>query len=342
VLRGSPTAKITSRSLKFEIVDVASALANEVTGDQWNAYRGMKDDNFPEVPPDGARMGQGGQGDHLHACTRERCAALEPAAVPSCRSPAAPPLRCRIPSPALPRPPGNVTLSFNFPVTPADLQAALQLASCCKRDDAKGRTLRVLPCAGSRAAPRDPLRPAAAADAARANSTCAVVQVLPGLKAGEAVTLRLPKGAAYSPYAGKARESSEVYLWGLRRFRIPLRDNFQQLTGPNEVIGNDDNAVSYTRASMWLPHGLAAGVKVSDLAGQISLCRYRDPYKWSSPCDATKFTLERVNRGKLVMRVPTFAPREHYRLRVAGNPAVGGVWCCEGGGRGRRAGPGLQ
>jgi hypothetical protein len=147
---------------------------------------------------------------------------------------------------------------------------------------------------------------------------------VPGLQAGEVVALWLPKGASYSPYAGRAREASEVFLWGLRRFRIPLRENFQQLSGPQETITNDDNAISYRRMSIWLPHGLAAGVKVSDLAGQISLCRYRDAYKWASPCDAVKFTLERLNKGKLVMRVPSFMPREHYRIRVAGSKAVRG------------------
>lgn len=35
--------------------DVASAGANARTADQWNAYKGMKGDNLPEVPPDGER-----------------------------------------------------------------------------------------------------------------------------------------------------------------------------------------------------------------------------------------------------------------------------------------------
>jgi hypothetical protein len=56
VLHAAPAAKLTSAPIKFEIVDVASKLADEATADQWNAYRGLKDDNFPEVPPDGERM----------------------------------------------------------------------------------------------------------------------------------------------------------------------------------------------------------------------------------------------------------------------------------------------
>ncbi|KAI8474281.1 MAG: hypothetical protein J3K34DRAFT_375003 [Monoraphidium minutum] len=267
-LSSQPTHQLVTAPMTFDVIDVSSKLANEVTGDQWNAYRGMADDNFPEVPPD-----------------------------------------------------GNVTLSFSYPVVLSSLQSALKVTSCCSRDDGRGRSLKVLPCGPPFAVP-DPFA-AASKSAMAANSTCAVIQITPGLGAGQVVALSLQKGATYNPVAGKARAASKpTYLWGLRKFRIPLRDNFQQLTGPNDTFGYADNGVSYRRVSMWLPHGLAAGTKASDLVPQIAICKYKDAYKWSSPCQPVKFYLERVNKGKLLMRVPSFSPRDHYQLRVKANPNI--------------------
>jgi len=59
--KSAPSAvKLTSNPIKFEVVDVSSKQANAVTDDQWNAYRGMAGDSFPEVPPDGAGLLDGG------------------------------------------------------------------------------------------------------------------------------------------------------------------------------------------------------------------------------------------------------------------------------------------
>jgi hypothetical protein len=41
----------------FTVADVSSERAQNVTDGQWNAYRGMADDKFPEVPPDGGPPG---------------------------------------------------------------------------------------------------------------------------------------------------------------------------------------------------------------------------------------------------------------------------------------------
>ncbi|KAI8474284.1 MAG: hypothetical protein J3K34DRAFT_456831 [Monoraphidium minutum] len=268
VLSSQPTHQLVTAPMTFDVIDVSSKLANEVTDDQWSAYRGMADDNFPEVPPD-----------------------------------------------------GNVTLSFSYPVVLSSLQSALKVTSCCSRDDGRGRSLKVLPCGPPFAVP-DPFA-AASKNAMAANSTCAVIQITPGLGAGQVVALSLQKGATYNPVAGKARAASKAtYLWGLRKFRIPLRDNFQQLTGPNDTFGNAHNGVWYRRVLMWLPHGLAAGTRASDLVPQIAICKYKDAYKWSSPCQPVKFYLERVNKGKLLMRVPSFSPRDHYQLRVKASPNI--------------------
>jgi hypothetical protein len=53
VLRGPRKVRITSKPITFDVASIASASANKATDDQWNAYRGMDDDKFPEVPPDG-------------------------------------------------------------------------------------------------------------------------------------------------------------------------------------------------------------------------------------------------------------------------------------------------
>jgi hypothetical protein len=45
--------RITSKPITFDVASIESASANKATDDQWNAYRGMEDDKFPEVPPDG-------------------------------------------------------------------------------------------------------------------------------------------------------------------------------------------------------------------------------------------------------------------------------------------------
>ena len=55
VLTGPKSIAIKSNPIKMEIPDggVTSEFANKATDNQWNAYRGMSDDKFPEVPPDG-------------------------------------------------------------------------------------------------------------------------------------------------------------------------------------------------------------------------------------------------------------------------------------------------
>lgn len=53
VLTGPPKVVISSSPITFDVANIASASANKATDDQWNAYRGMADDKFPEVPPDG-------------------------------------------------------------------------------------------------------------------------------------------------------------------------------------------------------------------------------------------------------------------------------------------------
>lgn len=142
---------------------------------------------------------------------------------PFCR----PPLLNLAARPPRTHPAADVMLSFSFPVVLSSLQSALKLASCCNRSDASGRSVRVLPC-GPPYVSNNPFAPRVA-DPMSANSTCAVVQVIPGLGAGQVVALQLPAGASYNPIAGRALKTTKSFLWGLRRFRVPLRDDFTQL-----------------------------------------------------------------------------------------------------------------
>jgi hypothetical protein len=230
---------------------------------------------------------------------------------------------------------GNITLSFSYPVVLSQLQAALKLVACCNSTAGSGRTLSVMPCpapawtpfvfsySASRLADPSATTPALAAQ----NATCAVVRISPALPVNEGAILRLPKGARYGPLSGplSGAADQDVYVWGLRRFRIPLRQDFVQYANASQAGGGKE--VGYRRLGMWLPHGLAAGVvdAAASLLPLIALCRYADPYRWESPClelDRRAWNLTRPKRGQLVLSVPQLAPRQHYRMRVAGSGAV--------------------
>jgi hypothetical protein len=58
VLSGPRKVRITSSRITIDVASIASASANKATDNQWNAYRGMEDDKFPEVPPDGESFDQ--------------------------------------------------------------------------------------------------------------------------------------------------------------------------------------------------------------------------------------------------------------------------------------------
>ena len=73
---------------------------------------------------------------------------------------------------------------------------------------------------------------------------------------------------------------------------------------------------------MWLPLGLAKGVTAGMIAQQTSLCKYKDPYNWDTPCEPVDYKLDLVNKGQLLMTVPTALPRDHYRLAVKGTDKV--------------------
>jgi hypothetical protein len=52
-MSGAAMQTLVTPPVTFDVIGVSSKRADDVTDNQWNAYRGMADDNFPEVPPDG-------------------------------------------------------------------------------------------------------------------------------------------------------------------------------------------------------------------------------------------------------------------------------------------------
>eukprot|EP00878_Enallax_costatus_P008876 GHUV01009278.1.p1 GENE.GHUV01009278.1~~GHUV01009278.1.p1 ORF type:complete len:812 (+),score=180.05 GHUV01009278.1:182-2617(+) len=264
VLSGPKSITIKSKPIKMEIPDggISSEFANKATDNQWNAYRGMQDDKFPEVPPD-----------------------------------------------------ANITLTFSYPVYLPALQQALEVVSCCGSTAGANQKVKVLPC-GPPFVIVDPFGTPEQQVQQRMNSTCAIVKLEPGLPPSGVAILRLPKGVRYNLVSGPTTNNTDIFLWGLRRFRIPLRDNFQQLANASQQFDYQDNGISYRRMTMWLPHGLAQGVTSAMIKNRIWFCRYEDPYDWSSKCNAVPFNLTQVNKGQLLMTVPDLWVRQHYWIKI--------------------------
>ncbi|KAF6250306.1 hypothetical protein COO60DRAFT_896848 [Scenedesmus sp. NREL 46B-D3] len=217
-------------------------------------------------------------------------------------------------------PDANITLTFSYPVLLSALQSALAVVPCCGSNAGSSQSVRVLPC-GPPYVVVDPFAPAAQQLQQQQNSSCAVVRLSPGLSASGVAILRLPKGVRYNTVSGPTSNDTDVYLWGLRRFRIPLRTNFQQPDSPSASL-EQENTISYRRLLMWLPHGTAADVSTAALKAQMYLCKYDNPYTWKTPCKQIPFQLERVNKGQLLLTVPSLMPRQHYQLKVAGSQAI--------------------
>lgn len=118
-------------------------------------------------------------------------------------------------------PTGNITLTFSYPVELAQLAKSLKLTGASAGADS--RTLTVSPCPMVTRLPVPLIFTAygaveaegkSRADLLAMNSTCAVVKIVPGLAAGAAAALLLPKGARYSPVAGPASQDVSVDVSG--------------------------------------------------------------------------------------------------------------------------------
>lgn len=72
---------------------------------------------------------------------------------------------------------------------------------------------------------------------------CAEVKLQGQLMPDAAYRLQLPAGARYSALAGPLGETQYVDFGGPRRFRLPFRPDFQQLTTPGQE--HEDVGVRY-------------------------------------------------------------------------------------------------
>ena len=237
---------------------VSSTSADEATGDSWNEYSGLKDDQLPEVPPD-----------------------------------------------------GEIELSFYCAALLKDFRAALKLLPCCHTRAASSRKLILTHCPSERVI--------------KDNETvdCVRARISPPLPVNEGALLRLPKGARLPGHIAPPSEHQDVYVFGLRRFRLPFDNEFVQFANATDDSGGD--VVRYRQLSLWLPHGLAAGTPPSALRPFISICSYADPYRWSSRCvdlDRAAWKFSRPERGRLLLYVPQLLPNRHYHMRVASTRAV--------------------
>jgi len=217
---------------------------------------------------------------------------------------------------------GNITLLFSYPVVFSTIANSFKLVDCCNASNAAGRKVEVFPCPDQYSTP-SPLPLGVASNGPPANATCAVVRITPPLPPQGGVAIRLPKGSKYNPNAGALSTDTDVKVYGLRKFRIPLNPYFQQLTNSSDTFTYYLNGIQYKRMLMWLPHGLAEGTKVQDIQKLIKICVYKDPYKWESYCTSlTDFKLTRPNKGTLLFELPSMKPRHHYHLTIAGNPKI--------------------
>ncbi len=131
---------------------------------------------------------------------------------------------------------------------------------------------------------------------------------------GAGYTLQLPKGSVYSALAGPLQREASVKFYGLRRFAIPLRQDFQSVRDLSQQQQIFDGA-GYRRLDFWLPHALSSESKLDNLAKAISLCSYKDNAEGNN-CQRVKFSLSRSEPGLFRMSVPTLTPRQLYRLSV--------------------------
>lgn len=81
---------------------------------------------------------------------------------------------------------------------------------------------------------------------------------------------------------------------------------------------NEWDALRYRRLDAWLPHGLAAGTTVADLAPLVTLCQARA----DGSCTPVDVQLEAVSKGRMRLHVPALVPGGRWQLQVEASDAV--------------------
>jgi hypothetical protein len=105
----------------------------------------------------------------------------------------------------------NITLDFNYPVMLSVLKNSLKVVDCCNSTAGSKQSIKVLPC-GPPYVVVDPFASAAEQEQQRQNSTCAIVQLSPGLPPQASAIIRLPAGTRYNTVSGPSKNSTDVYV----------------------------------------------------------------------------------------------------------------------------------
>jgi hypothetical protein len=153
------------------------------------------------------------------------------------------------------------------------------------------------------------------------SAACAVVRLQSPLTPGAGYALALPAGTTYSPTAGPLAADLNVTFFGPRRFRLPLRPDWQRPRSAGEEVYA---GVQHRALHAWLPHGLADGVAAPALAARVSLCRVARRFGGGDeePCEEETFNLTLRGKSTARLEVPGLAPRGRYRLAVSASPRL--------------------
>ena len=149
--------------------------------------------------------------------------------------------------------------------------------------------------------------------------SCASIMLIQPLTVGQQCDIVLPAGSSYSTSGpGPLSADLSTPIYGLRRFKIPLRQDFDvsDLGGQGIYSG-----VSYTRLDLWLPHGLSQSTPVPQLAKHIALCSTPQGDD-AETCIPAAFNLTLVMPGLARMLVPNLLPRTIYKLSVQSSASV--------------------
>ncbi|KAG1668836.1 hypothetical protein FOA52_004931 [Chlamydomonas sp. UWO 241] len=213
-------------------------------------------------------------------------------------------------------PDGIISLSFSYPVNLSMLQTKLRIGS-------GSDVVNVSRC-------QSPVVwPFAAGDGVEGvtpaplsldyEDTCARVKIRQELKTNSEYKLAMNSGAMYNSLSGPLRKQVSVVFYGLRRFTVPLKQDFQETHDSN---GNVYSGVTFRRLDLWLPHGLHPDMPISDLAQQITICLVANPSNSQSSCKELEFELVLTTPGEARMTVPALQPDSFYRVTVSASAGV--------------------
>ncbi|KAG1668837.1 hypothetical protein FOA52_004932 [Chlamydomonas sp. UWO 241] len=213
-------------------------------------------------------------------------------------------------------PDGIISLSFSYPVNLSMLQTKLRIGSVRSRVNVSRCQS---PVGWLFAAEGGVEGVAPALLSLDYEDTCAQVKIRQELKTNSEYKLAMYSGATYNSLSGPLRKQVSVVFYGLRRFTVPFKQDFQETRDRN---GNVYSGVTFRRLNLWLPHGLHPDTPISDLAQQITICLVANPSDPQSSCKELEFELVLTTPGEARMTVPALQPDSFYRVTVSASAGV--------------------